>query len=163
MNIVRGVLAEFLVAKALDIDTSQPRNAWDNYDLIYDGTTIEVKSGARWQSYPTRRPSSIVFRGLKARRWDEVTGLRAEEPTVVADLYIFAAHDCTSPSDYDPLDTEQWRFFVFSGDTVRSSLGASVSIGSLRAKTTEVAFDALKAEVETRRAKPRSAGGPQEI
>jgi len=33
-NVVRGVLAEYLVARALNADLSRPRVSWDNYDFI---------------------------------------------------------------------------------------------------------------------------------
>jgi hypothetical protein len=56
-NIVRGVLAEFLVAKAVG-DPSPLRHAWDNYDVTTpDGTRIEVKSSAYLQSWRQRTHS----------------------------------------------------------------------------------------------------------
>lgn len=148
MNIVRGVLAEFLVAKALGIDTSAARDAWDNYDLRYGETTIEIKSTARWQSFVSRRPSKLVFNGLRRRRWDETTMLRREHPEVIADVYIFAMHSCDTPADYDPLTVDQWSFFVLPGHVVRESLGKSVSAGSLERHTTPQTFKGLKTAVE---------------
>lgn len=36
-NSMRGSLAEFIVATALEIDTEHPRIDWDAYDLLYRG------------------------------------------------------------------------------------------------------------------------------
>ena len=156
MNIVRGVLAEFLVARALGIDTDMPRNAWDNFDLVYEGTTLEIKSTARWQSYAAERASPPIFKGLRRRRWDETGLKRRPEPEVIADLYVFAMHTCETPGDYDPLSTSQWSFFVLPGDVVRTALGVQASAGSLRSLCTEVPFDALKAEVDRHRLELKS-------
>lgn len=148
MNIVRGVLSEFLVAKALGINTTDVRDPWDNYDLHYRGTSIEVKSAATWQSYRARGPSKLVFTGLSRRRWDEESGMRREEAEVIADLYVFAAHSCNSPDDYDPLSTAQWTFYVVPGPDVRSWGRKSVSVGSLSAETKGCSFKGLMVEVD---------------
>ena len=36
-NALRGVLAEFIVAKALGIDTNGPRFEWEPFDLLFNG------------------------------------------------------------------------------------------------------------------------------
>ena len=36
-NTLRGVLAEFIVAKALGIDTNGPRVDWEPFDLLFSG------------------------------------------------------------------------------------------------------------------------------
>ena len=148
MNIVRGVLSEFLIAKALGSDTSKPRDPWDNYDLHYGDITIEVKTAALWQSYPARRASKLVFTGLSRRRWDAETGLRRPEPEVIADIYIFAMHTCDKPTEYDPLSIDQWSYFVLTGDAVRNSLGKSVSASSLQIHAQMCSFGELRAEVD---------------
>jgi len=51
LNIVRGVLAEFLVAKALGDPRDGVRNAWDNYDVLSrEGLRVEIKSSSYLQS-----------------------------------------------------------------------------------------------------------------
>ena len=68
-NITRGVLAEFLVARALG-ERRPIRSAWDDYDVeTPTGTKVEVKSAAYLQSWPQRKLSRITFSGLTARRW----------------------------------------------------------------------------------------------
>jgi hypothetical protein len=148
MNIVRGVLSEYLVAKALGLETTGVRDPWDNYDLRYGDTTIEVKSAASWQSYRVKGRSKLVFTGLSRRRWDEESGMRREEAEVIADLYIFAAHSCDSPTDYDPLSTNQWTFYVVPGKDVRGSGRKSVSLGSLSSRAQACSFGELKDEVD---------------
>src|SRR4051812_26608404 len=62
-NIVRGVLAEFLVASAVG-DPSPLRCAWDNFEVTTPtGIRVEVKSSAYLQSWSQRRVSAIAFSG----------------------------------------------------------------------------------------------------
>lgn len=51
-NTMRGVLAEYIVALAMGIDTEEGvRREWDAYGLVLgDGTKVEVKSAAYIQS-----------------------------------------------------------------------------------------------------------------
>jgi hypothetical protein len=44
-NTTRGRLADFIIAKALGVDTSGVREEWAAFDLISpEGTQVEVKS-----------------------------------------------------------------------------------------------------------------------
>jgi hypothetical protein len=149
LNVVRGILAEFLVAAALGIDDDAPRIGFANYDLLYEGpTTIEVKSTARWQSWEQHQASNLRFDNLRRQRWDEVTKSRRTEREVIADVYIFALHDCETPSDYQPLATEQWSFFVLSGQAVRELGQDSISASRLAELTARLTFGELKAAFE---------------
>ena len=42
-NVLRGAMAEYIVASALDINKSIQEN-WKSYDLDYDDIKIEIKS-----------------------------------------------------------------------------------------------------------------------
>lgn len=60
-NTLRGTIAEFIVAKAVNA-TNTIRVEWDAYDLITpEGLKIEVKSAAYLQSWQQERDSSIQF------------------------------------------------------------------------------------------------------
>src|SRR3954447_25289045 len=53
MNLARGYLAEFLVARALE-DPRPVREEWADYDVTAaDGTLVEVKTTAYLQGWPT--------------------------------------------------------------------------------------------------------------
>jgi hypothetical protein len=126
-NIVRGVLAEFLVAKAVG-DPSPLRNAWDNFDVTTpSGIRVEVKSSAYLQSWRQRDVSRLSFTGLLGREWSAVTNELAPERTLRADVYVFAIHICRKPEDYDPLRVDQWVFHVATAGLLRAVGSRSVS------------------------------------
>ena len=60
-NRTRGILAEFIVKKALEIEDNN-RVEWDDYDLITKkGVKIEIKSGAYIQTWLQKKYSNITF------------------------------------------------------------------------------------------------------
>lgn len=113
-NTLRGVLAEYLVARALGIATGT-RTEWDSCDLrTADGTGIEVKSAAYLQSWSQREHSAISFDIAPKRGWDAATNTYAPAPCRSADVYVFALLAHREKSTLDPLDVSQWRFYVVS-------------------------------------------------
>ena len=65
LNTTRGVFAEFLVGSALGV-VGGIRSPWDSFDLLYEGSGIEVKSSAYVQSWPQEKPSAISW-GIEER------------------------------------------------------------------------------------------------
>lgn len=149
MNNVRGILAEFLVAKAVGaVDT--PKEEWANFDVqTPDGVRIEVKASAHWQSWPQRAPSKIIFSGLTARTWQD-DGSYSKDRQVRADVFVFAVQACADPTKYDPLDVSQWAFYVLPASTVAASGTRSLSLAALAGlKAGPVAWPALATAVAT--------------
>ena len=132
-NDLRGIFAEWLVARLLQID--QPvRDSWAAWDLeTPEGVKIEVKAAAYLQAWEQQRPSKIVFSGLQGRTWDPVQGY-SESPTYNADLYIFCLQTETDPQRWDPLDLSQWVFYVMSRGTLAALGLKNISLQKL-AKT----------------------------
>ncbi len=69
-NTTRGLLADFLVARALGLQEHEIRREWDAYDLVTpEGMRVEVKSAAYVQSWAQTRPSATSLRVRKTRAW----------------------------------------------------------------------------------------------
>lgn len=114
-NVTRGRLAEFIVARALDISTDGVRDEWAAYDLITPaGVKIEVKSAAFLQSWHQVGPSAITFRTPATRAWDPLTNVQDSEAARQADVYVFAVLAHTDKTTIDPLDVGHWRFYALS-------------------------------------------------
>ena len=112
-NATRGALAEFIVAKALDIDTAIPRDEWQAYDLeTASGIKVEVKSSAYLQSWYQKDFSKISFSIRKSKAWNPETNKQAGEQKRQADVYVFALLDHKHQATLDPLKLEQWSFYV---------------------------------------------------
>ncbi|MFF3979626.1 hypothetical protein [Streptomyces sp. NPDC001828] len=154
-NTTRGLLAEFLVHRALGART---RNVeWESFDVLTeDGLRVEVKASAYVQAWDQRRPSAIRFTRLRGRTWNPRDG-DAAEPTYNADVYVFALHTAADHTAYDPLDVSQWSFYVLPGPEVEALAQDSLGLATLsRVAGLPVPFDGLAARV--RSADPRRAG-----
>lgn len=158
-NTQRGVLAEYLVARAVGC-THRSRVEWDAYDLrTDDGLKIEVKSAAYLQAWPQRQPNQLRFDiGLK-RGWDAETNVYAAEATRSADMYVFCVFTAQERASADPLDPEQWFFLVCSTRRLNArflaqktaSLAALEGLGLAR-----VYFAALGEAIQREAASPQA-------
>ena len=111
-NSTRGILAEFIVAHALGLD-STIRNEWDPFDLqTASGLKIEVKSAAYVQAWGQKELSKISFSTRHTRAWDPETGAFATERKRQADVYVFALLSHREKESIDPLNLDQWEFYV---------------------------------------------------
>lgn len=111
-NALRGVLAEYLVARALDL-TAECRVEWDACDFrTPDGIAIEVKSAAYVQSWPQTRASRIGFGIQPGYGWDAATNTSSTERRRTADVYVFCLLHHGDRESLDPLNVEQWQFYV---------------------------------------------------
>ncbi|MCC6316816.1 MAG: hypothetical protein IT361_03915 [Gemmatimonadaceae bacterium] len=138
-NATRGILAEYLVAKALGV-ADGVREEWASFDLTApDGTRIEVKSAAFIQSWYQERLSSITFRVSKTRAWDRESNRQSEEMRRQADVYVFAVHAHQDQSTLDPMDVSQWEFFVVPTAELdnRPRSQHSITLNSLRVLASE--------------------------
>ncbi len=113
MNTARGVLAEFIVAKALGISTEGVRAGWDPFDLeTEDGIKIEVKSASYVQSWAQNDYSKIQFSVAPKRGWDINTNKQGTEAARHADYYVFALLAEKDQTRIDPTNVSQWRFWI---------------------------------------------------
>jgi hypothetical protein len=112
-NATRGIVAEYLVARALDADPEGVRDEWAAYDLrTSDGVKIEVKSAAYLQSWYQGKLSRVSFVVPKTRAWDPLTNRMDDQPARQADVYVFALLAHQDKQTVQPLDVSQWVFYV---------------------------------------------------
>ena len=117
-NTLRGALAEFIVAKALGVSTAESRKDWGPYDIVYDGHhNIEVKASAYLQSWEQSKPSQIKFSIRPAREWIPKKGY-TDKIIRLSDIYIFCLFTETDREKADPLNLDQWEFYMISTDII---------------------------------------------
>jgi hypothetical protein len=150
-NALRGRLAEFLVGQALGV-VSGVRAEWDAYDLRFqDGTTIEVKSAAYFQTWAQKAPSVISFDIAPSRFWDPRTNEWAREVRRHADVYVFALLAHQDKPTLDPMDVEQWTFFLLPTAVLNARLPSRKRLGLVTLRSlgpVECGFGKLRDEIE---------------
>ena len=109
-------IAEFLVAKALEIDKAENFNYWTAYDMAYRNKRIEVKATRYvhpWNTYISKvRTFSIeptnnsYWRNSK----DGVNG--GKTLSRQSEVYIFCLNSNMDIQNNDPLKVDDWVFYV---------------------------------------------------
>ncbi|MCI2254219.1 hypothetical protein L2D08_07570 [Domibacillus sp. PGB-M46] len=128
-NALRGTLAEFIVAKAVTA-TNKMRIEWDAFDLVTPaGIKIEVKSAAYLQSWQQAKNSTISFGIAPAKGWEASTNTYAAEIKRSADVYVFCLLNEKDRSVVNPLNLDQWEFFVLSTEQINQEKGNQKTIG----------------------------------
>lgn len=133
-NAERGRLAEYIVAMALDISDSC-RVEWNAYDLeTKNGLKIEVKSSGYLQEWKQNHLSEICFDIRPTRLWYEGTNKYSVDRRRRADIYVFCVFTCIDIGRANPLDLEQWTFYVLkTSDLNQHSLSQKrISLNSLQ-------------------------------
>ncbi len=148
-NTTRGVLAEYIVAKALGIRDAK-RAEWDNVDLRLGGIGVEVKSAAYVQTWNQTRLSEIAFSIRPAKGWDARTNTYAASVERSADVYVFCLLKGEDREQIDPLDVAQWTFYVLPTSELNRKVPKQKTIRLRPLKALhphECAYEELKASI----------------
>ena len=126
-NAERGVLAEYLVHCAVSSETDY-RTEWDTYDVLTkEGIKIEVKTSAYLQTWQQNRFSRIQFDIAP-----KTSGAGAEKrrpADVYVDVYVFCLFANKDASTANPMEVEQWEFYVLGADVLNEKVPDQKSIG----------------------------------
>ena len=148
MNNARGYLAEFIVARSLGLVHAR-RIEWAEYDVEFEGISIEVKSSAYLQSWEQPRLSAISFTGLKGTQYSPRAGYSSAGKQFNAMVYVFCVQAAREHEQYDVLDIGQWEFYVLPRSALVARGFASISRSALATLTNAVLFaeiaDAVRA------------------
>ena len=138
-NSLRGIFAEWLIAKIIGIDLAgKKRDSWGGWDLeTPEGVKIEVKTSAYIQAWDQAALSKIVFSGLRAQTWAPATGYSGTA-SYNADLYIFCLHTGTDRSTWNALDLDKWRFYLLRKEALVQRGTRALALGTLRTLANEL-------------------------
>ncbi len=146
-NAYRGVLAEFIVASALDIADGF-RVEWDEYDLKRKkGLKIEIKSSSYLQSWEQEKLSVINFGIAPTGKFQS----RNPKRTRKSDVYIFCVLSHKDKDSVNPLDLSQWDFYILKTKVLNSRVGnqKTITLSSLlRLKPKKVKYSGIKKEIK---------------
>lgn len=149
-NAERGALAEFIVKQAVG-DMSATRTNWDAYDLLSpEGIKVEIKASGYLQSWDQDKFSSIKFSIRPTYGWDARTNSTDTVMRRQSDVYVFCLHKHKDKSTVNPLDIEQWEFYVVPTRTLNERCGdqKSITLSALKALGIEpVKYESIKKEI----------------
>jgi hypothetical protein len=148
---IKGIFAEWMVSLLLDLPLALSRRvSWADSDIgLSNGTRIEVKASALWQSWKlvnpdgTRKPvpppavlnsNRIRFGGLQARKAIGISpATLSANKQLKSDIYIFCMNTQTDAAKWDAWNLADWEFYVMTAQELNASkVGSSISLAALR-------------------------------
>ena len=144
-NVNRGVLAETIIALALDEAWEWCSSDYAPWDFRHaSGTKLEVKQSASRQSWHacSDPPSSVGF-DIRSRNGQTGHTWRGEKRRW-ADIYIFAHHHVIT-DQADHRDPNQWLFYVV--EEGRLPLQNTLSLSRVRSLSAPVSVENLCAAI----------------
>lgn len=141
MNLARGYLVEYLVARALR-DPSPARVEWGPWNVeAEDGTLVEIKTCGRLQRWASKKLStpSWSFKSVRADKiWSNEAGdYVAVDPAKRVHVWVFALQTAEDPELYDPLELDQWEFRVVPHRELLASGQTSARVSFFEARHIE--------------------------
>src|SRR5262249_55190326 len=134
----------------LGIPTDGVREGWAAWDLTTsDGVRVEVKSSAYLQSWAQKDYSRISFGTPMTQAWDADEGGFAGVARRPAQVYVFALLAHTDKATVNPLDLDQWVFYVLPTAVLdgRTRSQHSITLRTLEGLTAAVSFGELRQAV----------------
>ncbi|NUO01968.1 MAG: hypothetical protein HUU01_15295 [Saprospiraceae bacterium] len=149
-NATRGRFAEFIVASAIKCNLEIIRDEWSAYDLTSpEGIKIEVKSASYLQSWFQRGFSKISFSIKESLIWDPETSKFSKKSSRQADVYVFCLLKHKDQPTLNPMDLDQWEFYVVPTSEINDykRSGTSITLKSLQILSSAIAYDQLRQEI----------------
>jgi len=150
-NAIRGTLAEFIVATAMEIDLSCVREEWDAYDFeTNEGIKIEVKTSAFLQTWLQKEYSKIKFSIKPAFSWNAETNETSEIKSRPSNVYVFCLLKHKDKKTVNPLILDQWDFYVISTKKINEIFGnqSSIQLNSLQKIIKSISYNELKEKIK---------------
>ncbi|MBE5935240.1 MAG: hypothetical protein E7262_05550 [Lachnospiraceae bacterium] len=111
------VIAEYLVAKSLNIIKAENITYWTAYDMSYKNKRIEVKSTAYVHAWNTSSVSEVRTFSIEPSKniyWDnsELVNNDGTEASRQSDIYVFCLNADKDIKNHDPFNLNNWEFYV---------------------------------------------------
>ncbi len=142
-------IAEFLVAKALEIKVPFNRNGWTLWDIEYRGKKIEVKETGYFHSWRADGKVSKQRTFGITRAYTDYKNKESEYKRQ-SDIYVFCLNTGNTKEESNPLLLENWEFYVVRTDRINAICGnnKTISLGKVKTLSSKVAYANLKAEID---------------
>jgi hypothetical protein len=151
----RTLLAKYIVASALG-EQASARSARAPYDLRSPaGRTVEVKCAAYLQPWGRRQAAQIRWSIRPARRWDPQSNALTAAPTRQADVYVLSLLRHQQEATLDPLNLDQWEFYVVPTAVLDERCGEMRVLSLTRVQALRISpvpFAAIRSTVDQPRA-----------
>ena len=151
---IQGRIAEFIVAKALGIHTSQNDQYWTLWDMTYNDIKVEVKETSYYHSFNEKGKYSNYRSfgiGMAHGSYDATKSGNTEYKRQ-SDVYIFCLNTGYTAEESYPLNLNNWEFYIVPTRVIDEKCGTNKSITLNRIKNMGFApkrYDEIKTTIDS--------------
>lgn len=133
---IQGRIAEFIVAKALEVHQSQNDRYWTLWDLTYKGLRIEIKETSYYHSFNaegkiSRRRSFGI--GKAHGSYDPLISGNSDYRRQ-NDVYVFCLNTGDTQEESYPLNLNNWEFYIVPTSVINERCGDNKTVSLNRIK-----------------------------
>ncbi|MBR6223216.1 MAG: hypothetical protein IKQ71_07245 [Lachnospiraceae bacterium] len=134
---IKAVLVEYLVSKALGFESPYNIGYWTAHRLVYRGKVIDLRVTSYVRSLLLEDAMGSFVKSID---------IRSKE----SDLYIFCMNTGKTYKDADPLNINNWRFYVIPTWYLKAECGKNKSIHHTKVQrlVKEIDFKELRKSVD---------------
>lgn len=143
-------IAEYIVEKALGLKKSQNTEYWTLWDIDYRGMRIEVKETAYFHSWDKPgEPRSMQRSWGIGKAYSEYMDPTTEKVRN-NDIYVFCLITGFERKDANPLNLDNWEFYVVPTNLINRECGdnKTISLGRVRSFSPCTKYPELKRTID---------------
>lgn len=147
---ILGYVAEFLVAKALWKEIPDNCKGWTPFDINYKNIRIEVKATSYYQAWREDEGVSEQ-RSFSIRKTHDKNGELIRQN----DIYVFCVDEGRDFQSSDPLNLDNWTFYVVPTSIINEKCRDQKKIGLNRIKHLDsvygksISYDQIKPTIDS--------------
>ncbi len=131
-----GFVAEFLIAQALNKDEPDNAMGWTVFDAWYRNKRIEVKATSYWQAWKKSHKISEIRNFSIRKTYIDYQNNKSEKARQ-NDIYIFCLDKGKTKETANPLNLENWVFYIVPTKVINETFGDQKVLSLKRLKKLE--------------------------
>ena len=126
---LHDMIAEYIVARAMGCEEPYNSGSWTLYDISYRGMRIEVKETSYYHSWQSDEEPKSNQRRFGITKAYSIYKDNESEFARQNDIYVFCLNTGETREGSNPLNLENWEFYVIPTSTINKECGDSKTVG----------------------------------
>ena len=144
-------IAEFIVEKALGIEKSQNIDYWTLYDILYRNKRIEIKETSYYHPWNENgKVSKVRTFGITKANSNYETKESENKYERQNDIYVFCLNNGFTKETSDPMNLNNWEFYVVPTKIIDEKCGdnKTISLGRVKKLSEPINYKKIKKTID---------------
>lgn len=144
-------IAEYIVAKALGLSEADNTGTWTLFDIYYRGKRIEVKETSYYHSWQSDEEPKSNVRNFGINKAYSVYQDSSSKYERQNDIYVFCLNTGMTKSESNPLNLNNWEFYIVKTSVINAECNDSktISLSRVRKLSKMFSYEMIKNEIDS--------------